>query len=63
MTDDEKNALRPVKPGEFMDALSHSLQFLGRKRVHTSAPTPCSLRQSFWFAWTSRDAKYQSRYC
>ena len=37
MTDDEKNALRPVKPGEFVDALSHGLQFLGRKRVHTAA--------------------------
>ncbi len=33
MTDDEKNALRPVKPGEFVDALSHGLQFLGRKRA------------------------------
>ncbi len=36
MTDSEKNALRPAKPEEFVDALSHGLQFLGRKRVHSA---------------------------
>ena len=36
MTDDEKHALRPVKPGELEDVLSYGLQFLGKKRVHTA---------------------------
>ena len=36
MTDDEKNALRPVTREEFESVLSYGLQRQGRKRVHTA---------------------------
>jgi len=36
MTDDEKNALRPVSREEFQSVLSYGLLRQGRKRVHTA---------------------------